>query len=106
MKTVARVFPRKTNASPDDYLAFFDVPDDEINVDEVHVSVTFTYDIPKAEILAEAWEKIAPVTIGGPAYLDFAGDFTPGMYLKKGYVITSRGCRKTLLWLSQRIGSF
>ena len=30
--------------------------------------------------------------MGGPAFNMPGGDFVPGMYLKKGYVITSRGC--------------
>lgn len=93
---IARVFPRKTKASPTDGLAFFDVPPllTLPEIDEVHVSVTFTYDRQKAEELAFEWEQVGvPVKIGGPAYDDPAdGDFTPGMYLKKGYVITSRGC--------------
>ena len=33
-----------------------------------------------------------PVHMGGPAFNMPGGDFVPGMYLKKGYVITSRGC--------------
>jgi len=92
MKTI-RVFPRRTAATPDDYLVrvacppcFFD------EADEVHVSVLFTEDIPVAERLAEMWRHVAPVSIGGPAYKDHGGDFVPGMYVKKGYVITSRGC--------------
>lgn len=90
---IARVFPRKTMASPDDELAFFDSPGMfPIEVDEVHVSVTFTFDLQKAERLAEAWEHIAPVSIGGPACGDAGGDFIAGKYLQTGYVITSRGC--------------
>ena len=90
---IARVFPRKTKASPDDELAFFDAPGlFPPEVDEVHVSVAFTYDLPKAEYLAKQWERVAPVKIGGPALGKPSGNFTPGMYLKKGYVITSRGC--------------
>jgi len=90
---IARVFPRKTTASPDDELAFFDEPPLFIpEVDAVHVSVTFSYDLSKAERLAKAWERIAPVTMGGPAINDPGGDFVPGMYLKEGYVMTSRGC--------------
>lgn len=91
---IARVFPRKTKATPDDELAFT-APPPKIppEVDAVHISVTFTYDIPKAEQLAEAWSKIGvPVLMGGPALNDHGGDFTPGMYLKKGFVFTSRGC--------------
>lgn len=60
--------------------------------DEVHVSVTFTWDLPTAEKLARAWEPVAPVRIGGPATGEAGGDFTPGMYVKTGYVLTSRGC--------------
>lgn len=93
---LARVFPRRTNATPvDDYafvgyppLSLF-IPDD---VDEVHVSVTFTWDMPEAERLARAWSRIAPVKIGGPATGMRGEDFIPGKYLKPGYVITSRGC--------------
>lgn len=91
---IARVFPRKTNATPDDDYVFFEPPNwftPEVN--EVHVSVAFTYDIPKAEQLAENWKALGvPVKVGGPAYNEPGGDFIPGMYLKKGYVITSRGC--------------
>ena len=36
--------------------------------DEVHVSVAFTADKAKAEMLAEDWQKVAPVKIGGVAY--------------------------------------
>lgn len=60
--------------------------------DEVHISVTFEWDIPQAEALALQWEQVAPVSLGGPAYRDPGGEFTPGLYLKEGYVITSRGC--------------
>jgi hypothetical protein len=91
--TIARVFPRRTNASPNDELCFFNEPGlFPVECDEVHVSVAFTYDIQKAERLANAWRKIAPVKIGGPAYNEKGGDFVPGRYLKDGYVITSRGC--------------
>jgi hypothetical protein len=65
-------------------------------VDEVHVSAAFSYDVSKAEQLAEAWRKTGlPVKIGGPAYNEPGGDFVPGLYLRKGYVITSRGCPRT-----------
>ena len=91
---IARVFPRKTAASPEDTLAFFGPPGDNIpfDIDEVHVSITFSYDILKANELAESWKHIAPIKIGGPAMGDPGGEFVPGMYLKPGYVFTSRGC--------------
>ena len=94
-KRIARVFPRKTVATPNDDLAFFGYPPllDPPDVDEVHVSVTFTYDRAKAEELAFQWEALGvPVSVGGPAYNDRGGEFTPGMYVKHGYTITSRGC--------------
>lgn len=89
---LGRVFPRKTRATPVDALAYYDTPDMFAEADEVHVSVAFTYDLPKAEQLAKAWERIAPVKIGGPAMGVPGGEFIPGRYLKPGYVITSRGC--------------
>ena len=66
---IARVFPRRTQMSPEDPLAFFDVPPTPYpEVSEVHVSVAFTYDIPRAGELARAWAPVAPVKIGGPAF--------------------------------------
>lgn len=60
--------------------------------DRVEISVTFTYDLPLAEQLAAAWRHVAPVEVGGPATGMPGGNFQPGRYLKRGYVITSRGC--------------
>jgi hypothetical protein len=92
MKTI-RVFPRKTKLTPDDENVrvncaprFFD------EADEVHISVLFTEDLPKAERLAKEWSRVAPVRTGGVATGERGGDFVPGMYVKKGTVITSRGC--------------
>jgi hypothetical protein len=91
---IARVFPRRTKATPTDELAFVGMPPTMFppEVDEVHVSVAFTWDIPKAEKMAYQWEQIAPVRIGGPAYGVAGGEFIPGRYLREGYTITSRGC--------------
>lgn len=90
---IARVFPRKTKATPDDELTYFNGPGDPPpEVDEVHISVAFTWDKDRAEQLAEKWEHVAPVKIGGPAYGDKLGEFEPGIYIKNGYTITSRGC--------------
>lgn len=89
---IVRVFPRKTSASPDDDLAYFGEPHLWTDADAVHVSVTWTYDMPRAERLAKEWEQVAPVKIGGPATGMRGENFTPGMYLKHGYTITSRGC--------------
>lgn len=87
-----RVFPRKTKATPKDALAYFGPPDLFAQADEVHVSVTFTYDKPAAERLAEQWRYVAPVKIGGVAYGDSSLEFIPGRYIRPGYTITSRGC--------------
>ena len=99
---IARVFPRKTNASPTDALAFFGQPTIEniadcikAGVTEVHISVTFTWDLEKAEDLYYAWQILGvPVEVGGPAFDDRMGDFTPGLYLREGMIFTSRGCTK------------
>lgn len=103
---IIRVFPRRTNATPRDPLVYSLVHKNgkilnweqaipgmyPIEADEVHISVTFTYDMGLAERLADAWRHVAPVKIGGPALDEPGGEFIPGMYLKLGYVITSRGC--------------
>ena len=102
MNRIARVFPRKTAASPTDSLAFFGAPTIEniadcikAEVEAVHISTTFTWDIPRAEDLYYAWQILGvPVEVGGPAFDDRMGDFTPGMYLREGYIFTSRGCTK------------
>lgn len=90
---IIRIFPRKTKATPDDEFVGFGPPGLFLpKADEVHISVAFTWDIPKAEKLAEQWKRYYPTKIGGPALNQPGGDFIPGRYLKKGYVITSRGC--------------
>jgi hypothetical protein len=92
MSRIIRVFPRKTKASPDDELAYFGPPDFFAEADEIHVSVSFTWDIPAAERLAEQWRHVAPVKVGGVAYGDASLEFIPGRYIRPGYTITSRGC--------------
>jgi len=112
MENIIRVFPRRTNATPNDSLAFVGLPPPDTtkykqltlenynspapdwrNCKEVHVSVAFTFDIPKPEQLAEGWHKAGfTVKLGGPAFNTPSGDFVAGMYLKQGYTITSRGC--------------
>ena len=99
---IARVFPRKTVASPTDMLAFFREPTIEniadciqLGVTEVHISVTFTWDLERAEELYDAWQILGvPVDVGGPAFDDRMGDFVPGMYLREGMIFTSLGCTK------------
>lgn len=95
---IIRVFPRRTKATPEDTLTYYGLPDvfaHSLEAEEVHIDVTFTADKPKAESLAEEWKYIAPVKVGGVAYgdpVDAHEPFTPGKYIKSGYVFTSRGC--------------
>jgi hypothetical protein len=92
MTRLIRVFPQKTKATPDDDLARFGPPGFFDEADEVNISVTFTYDIPAAERLAELWKSVAPVKVGGVAYGDTSLEFIPGRYIRPGYTVTSRGC--------------
>ncbi len=90
---IIRLFPRKTKATPDDSLAVINrLPELFDEADEVHISVAWTWDIPKAEKMEKMWRFVAPVRIGGPATGERGGAFVPGMYIKDGYTITSRGC--------------
>ena len=93
MSRIIRVFPRRIKAAtPSDELCRFDGPGWFDEADEIHISVSFSWDLPLAERLASEWKHVAPVKIGGPATGMRGEDFTPGMYLRQGYVITSRGC--------------
>ncbi|KKL83687.1 hypothetical protein LCGC14_1972250 [marine sediment metagenome] len=104
-RTIIRVFPRRTKATPDDALAYAGkdawprkkgsarhglfLPD----AHEVHVSVAFTWDIATGERLVREWKRhYHNVQLGGPAITKHPGEFVPGRYLKAGYTITSRGC--------------
>ena len=89
---LVRVFPRRTKATPDDALAYVGPPDLFAQADAVHISVSFTWDKPRAEQLAEDWRHVAPVSVGGVAYGDPGAEFIPGRYIKHGYTFTSRGC--------------
>lgn len=115
-KKIIRVFPRRTKATPDDELAFTKAPaKEDFNrlaftvIDEIHISVAFSYDLPKAEELCKKWSVLGvPVKMGGPAFNQPGDEFTPGLYLKKGYTITSRGCHGGCWFCSvpQREGGF
>lgn len=95
-KRIVRVFARKTSMTPTDDMAFYDVPGLFIpEHDEVHVVVTFTWDVERGRFLRDAWQDVTdkPVKIGGAAFDDpCTGDFVPGLYLKHGVTVTSRGC--------------
>lgn len=91
---ILRVFPRRTKATPVDVDTRFSEPGlfDDSDYDEIHISVTFTWDLPRAEQLARSWKPFGLVRIGGPATGMPGAGFTPGLYLRLGYTITSRGC--------------
>ena len=74
---IIRVFPRRTKATPED--------------EDVRIKVMPTI-FDEADEIHKHWKAVAPVKMGGPAFNELGGDFVPGMYMKKGYVITSRGC--------------
>lgn len=92
-KKIIRVFPRRTKATPvDEYVRIGTTPSLFDEADEIHISVTFTWDIKWAEWAAKQWKVVAPVKMGGPAFNEPGNDFIPGLYMRNGYVITSRGC--------------
>ena len=70
-------------------------------ISAVHVSACFTWDIEQAWRLVEDWRAVLPgipVTVGGPAWNDPGGDFVPGLYVRKGVSISSRGCPEKCPW--------
>ena len=92
---IIRVFPSKTNMTPNDDYSFVGspwlfIPEHK----EIHISVIFTWDKEKAYKLWDEWKSITnkPVHVGGPAFNDSGYFFKSGMYIKKGFTITSRGC--------------
>lgn len=90
-----RVFPSRTSMTPRDSLAFVGDPPMFRPVGDlpVRVSVTFTWDLAESRRLARAWgEHYSDVKLGGPALDDPGTDFTPGRFLARGNVFTSRGC--------------
>lgn len=92
-RRIIRVFPRRTKATPVDENVRLGIgPCLFDEADEVQVSVTFSWDLPLAERLAKEWERVAPVKVGGPATGMRGEAFFPGVYVRSGYTITSRGC--------------
>ena len=97
---IIRVFPRRTAFTPRDPLAFVgDPPLFRPEADEVHVSVTFTWDIEEGRSLQGAWGSLYNVVrIGGPAMGTGVNGFTPGLYVRPGVTFTSRGCDNACPW--------
>ena len=101
-----RVFPTRTTWTPDDEMVFVGDPPLFRPGNEntpVMISVTFRWHIPEAKRLFRAWSGFyRNVQIGGPAFDDEGGEFVPGMFLKRGCTITSRGCTKKCGWCVER----
>lgn len=97
-----RVFPERNKWTPDDELAFVGEPPlfrPGTPDTPVMVSVTFTWWRKRAEEIANSWRMYyRNVRVGGPAYDDPGGEFTPGVFLKTGCTITTRGCPKKCGW--------
>lgn len=97
-----RVFPYETKWTPTDEWAFIGEPGlwrPEDRKIPVRISVTFSWHKAEAERIAQHWKHhYDDVRLGGPAYNDPGSEFTPGMFLKEGCTITSRGCPKKCGW--------
>ena len=101
---IIRVFPQRNKWTPDDPLAFVGEPPlfrPGTPDTPVMVSVTFTWFRKRAEEIANSWRMYYNnVRVGGPAYDDPGAEFSPGMFLKNGCTITTRGCPKKCGWCS------
>jgi hypothetical protein len=92
-QTEGESFQGKRSPTPTGKDCYTDVPGlFTPKYDEIHVSVTFSWDIQRAKYLARAFDGYGEVKIGGPAVGMRGEEFFPGMYIKDGYTITSRGC--------------
>jgi hypothetical protein len=99
---ILRVFPRRTSMTPNDPLVFIgDPPLWRPYADQVHVSVTFTWDMKEGCRLGQAWNQYYEnVRIGGPAYGDSINShpFRPGFYIRPGVTFTTVGCDNDCPW--------
>ena len=105
---IIRVFPRQTKLTPTDDLSFLYDPKAEYlygppvnapEAEEVHVSVTFTWDIERAHEIADMWRWRYPVVkVGGPALGDKPNGFTPGVYINDRVTFTTSGCDRRCPW--------
>lgn len=88
--------------TPTDALAFVGDPPFGLwrpVADQVHISVTFTWDIPEAQRLRYAWAQYYDVVrIGGPALGHCPNGFVPGRYVKSGVTFTTIGCDNCCPW--------
>lgn len=88
--------------TPDDPMSFVGDPPFGLwrpDADEVHVSVTFTWDINEGRRLCDAWSNYYDIVrLGGPALGDCSNGFVPGRYIKTGVTFTTRGCNNLCPW--------
>ena len=90
---IARVFPRRTNATPLDADAYSWKDPPVEGYEKAMVSVAFTWDKDKGRMLCERWSKVCDdVSINGPAFDHPGNEFVAGRFLAFGHTITSRGC--------------
>lgn len=105
MRTI-RVFPRRTSMTPNDDYAFVgDPPLLKPEASEVHISVSFTWDIDKGIRLMNSWRQYYPIVkLSGPTFKADCNGFNPGFYVKHGVTFTSRGCNNNCPWCLQPEG--
>jgi len=94
---ILRVFVKRTAHTPDDKYTIIGFPNLFMpkNVDEVHISTIFSWDMDMALRLKKNYELYYPkVLVGGPAFAkrNYDPGFVSGLYVKRGITITTRGC--------------
>jgi hypothetical protein len=99
---ILRVFIRRTNLTPTDELSVVGEPtifDPREGIDEIHISVLFSWDMKRALQLHDHWSEFYRVVkIGGPAIGLYSDEFIPGRYVKRGVTISTRGCDFKCPW--------
>ncbi|MBA7589480.1 hypothetical protein ES708_31565 [subsurface metagenome] len=102
---ILRVFIRRTSQTPVDDYVRIGMPDlfRTKNIDEIHISVIFSWDIEKALELQKDYLQYYPkVLVGGPAFFNNPYTYDPrffsGRYVKRGITITTRGCNNNCPW--------
>jgi organic radical activating enzyme len=81
----------------DDYVFIGEPPLIRPEVDEVHISCSFTWDLVRAHQLVKAWGQYYPIVKQGGMVCQ-NDSFTPGMYIRHGVIFTSRGCNNQCPW--------
>lgn len=101
MGQILRVFVRRTSHTPNDPYTWVGPPGLWMppDVGQVHINCVFTWDLPQARILQQAWSAVHPnVLLGGPALGSPVDGFVAGKYVKLGVTFTSRGCDNSCPW--------